>query len=256
MHVRTVEAEEAPRYKDRFGLRLGLAYARGLRKEAGEAIASARSIAPFTSVYDLARRVAPLRKQELVMLAQIGALNSLGDTTHRRDALWQAEYAGKPSGSLFKDIPEEQEQWKSAPLFQMTTEERLVADYRGTGMTVGRHPMSSHREMLTGMGVSTASDLRFTPQGQSARIAGCVISRQRPGTAKGFGFLSIEDETGVSRAIIHPDLFERERSLLSYGKFLQIEGPLQNENGLVSIRASEVLPLTISAADVRSHDFH
>jgi error-prone DNA polymerase len=251
-----LKAEEAARHKDRFGLRLGLAYARGLRREAGEAIAYARSIAPFTSVYDLARRVAPLRKQELVMLAQIGALNSLGDTTHRRDALWQAEYSGKPSGSLFKDIPEEQEQWKSTPLFQMTTEERLVADYRGTGMTVGRHPMSYHREMLTGMGVSTASDLRLLPQGQRARIAGCVISRQRPGTAKGFGFLSIEDETGVSRTIIHPDLFEKERSLVSYGKFLQIEGPLQNENGLVSIRASEVLPLTISAADVQSHDFH
>jgi error-prone DNA polymerase len=191
----------------------------------------------------LARRVAPLRKQELVMLAQI-------------DALWQAEYARKPSGSLFKDIPEEQEQWKATSLFQITTEERLVADYRGTGMTVGRHPMSHHREMLAGMGVSTASDLGLLPQGQRARIAGCVISRQRPGTAKGFGFLSIEDETGVSRAIIHPDLFEKERALVSYGKFLQIEGPLQNENGLVSIRASEVLPLTISAADVPSHDFH
>jgi error-prone DNA polymerase len=159
--------------------------------------------------------VAPLRKQELVRLAQI-------------DALWQAGYARKPSGSLFKDIPEEQEQWKATSLFQITTEERLVADYRGTGMTVGRHPMSHHREMLAGMGVSTASDLGLLPQGQRARVAGCVISRQRPGTAKGFGFLSIGDETGVSRAIIHPDLFEKERALVSYGKFLQIEGPLQN----------------------------
>jgi error-prone DNA polymerase len=251
-----LKVEEATRYNDPFGLRLGLAYARGLRRETGEAIAYARSTAPFASVYDLARRVPRLRKQELVMLAQIGALNSLGDTTHRRDALWQAEYAGRPSGSLFKDIPEEQEQWKSAPLFQMTTEERLVADYRGTGVTVGRHPVSYHREMLSRMGVTTASDLRFMPQGHRARIAGCVISRQRPGTAKGFGFLSIEDETGVSRAIIHPDLFEKERALVSYGKFLQIEGRLQNENGLVSIRASEVLLLTITAADVRSHDFH
>jgi error-prone DNA polymerase len=168
----------------------------------------------------------------------------------------EAEYAGRPSGSLFKDIPEEQEHWKSTPLFQMTTEERLVADYRGTGLTVGRHPMSYHREILAGMGVSAACDLRFMPQGQHARIAGCVISRQRPGTAKGFGFLSIEDETGVSRAITHPDLFEKRRALVSYGKFLQIEGPLQNENGFVSVKASEVLPLAISAADVRSHDFH
>ena len=116
--------------------------------------------------------------------------------------------------------------------------------------------MSYHREMLAGMGVSAASDLRFMSQGQRARIAGCVISRQRPGTAKGFGFLSIEDETGVSRAIIHPDLFEKERALVSYGKFLQIEGRLQNENGLVSVKATDVLPLEITGADVRSHDFH
>jgi error-prone DNA polymerase len=247
---------EAPNFKDPFAVRLGLAYARGLRREAAEAIVYARSKAHFTSVYDLARRVPELRRQELVMLAQIGALNSLGEKIHRRDAVWQAEHAGRPSGSLFKDIPEEKEQWKSTPLFQMTTEERLAADYRGTGVTIGPHPMSYHRVSMTRMGVTPASGLKHLPDGQPARIAGFVISRQRPGTAKGFFFLSIEDETGVSRAIIDPDLFERHRALLSHGKFLQIEGSLQTQDNDISVKAFDVMPLAISAVSVQSHDFH
>jgi error-prone DNA polymerase len=200
--------------------------------------------------------VPELRKQDLVVLAQIGALNSLGEKIHRRDALWQAEYAGRPSGVLFKKLSEEPEQCNSTPLFQMTTEERLVADYHGTGLTVGPHPMHYHRERLNAMGITQASGLVHLPDGQRTVIAGCVIARQRPGTAKGFVFLSIEDETGISNAIIHPDLYEKRRALVSYGKFLQVEGPLQNQDNVISVKATDVMPLAISAADVRSHDFH
>jgi error-prone DNA polymerase len=251
-----LSTEEAPKFSDPFAVRMGLAYARGIRREAGEAIVRARSVAPFTSVYDLARRVPELRRQELVILAQVGALNSLGETIHRRDALWQAEYAGRPSGDLFQEIPDEQEQWKATPLFQMTTEERLAADYRGTGLTVGPHPMSYQRKRLSEMGVQTASDLKRLPNGHHTRIAGFVIARQRPGTAKGFFFLSIEDETGVSRAIVEPDLFDKQRALLSHGKFLQVEGSLQNLDNDISLKAFAVTPLAMSAVDVRSHDFH
>jgi error-prone DNA polymerase len=248
--------DEAPKYKDPFAMRMGLVYAKGLRRVAGDAITRARADGKFTSVYDLARRVPKLRRQELVMLAQIGALNSLGENIHRRDAVWQAEYAGRPAGELFKDVPEEQENWKSTPLFKMTTEERLSADYRGTGLTVGPHPMAYHRKRLEVSGVTSASNLSRIPNGQSARIAGFVISRQRPGTAKGFFFLSIEDETGVSRAIFEPDLFDQHEALLSVGKFLEVKGILQNQDHDISLKAFDVLPLAVNAVPTQSHDFH
>jgi error-prone DNA polymerase len=244
-----------PGKKERYALRLGLGYAKGLRKQAGEAIVHAREESGlFTSVYDLARRVPELRKNELVVLAQIGALNSVGEKIHRRDALWQAERAGRITGSLLRPVADEHEE-QCSPLVQMTTEERVVADFEGTGLTVGHHPMAYHRQRLNAMGIIPANKL---PQcrGGMTRIAGCVIARQRPETAKGFVFLSLEDETGISNAIIHPDLFERNRMLISNETFLLIEGLLQNQDNVISVKASAVYPLSISAADIRSHDFH
>jgi hypothetical protein len=131
-------------------LRLGLGYARGLRQQVGEAIVAARkNNGPFTSVDDLALRVPSLNKKEITLLANIGALNNVAGIGHRRDALWQVERAGKPegpllthSGALLADPPD------PSPLAQMTAEERLVADYAGTGLTTGRHPMSYRREEL------------------------------------------------------------------------------------------------------------
>lgn len=245
-----------PSRKERFAVRLGFSYARGLRIQAAQAIVAAREKdGLFTSVYDLARRVPELRKNELVVLAQIGALNSLGESIHRRDALWQAERAGKQAGPLLHSVADEHEEAKS-PLFQMSTEERIVADFQGTGLTVGRHPMAYHRQQLDAMGIIPADKLPCHRGGELTRIAGCVIARQRPGTAKGFVFLSIEDETGISNAIIHPELFERNRALVSHSTFLMVEGVLQNQDNVISVKASSVHPLPISAADIRSHDFH
>ena len=125
----------------------------------------------------------------------------------------------------------------------MNPEERLVADFRGTGMTVGPHPMAYHRERMDAIGVRKASDLASIPNGKYLRIGGCVIARQRPGTAKGFVFLSLEDETGVANAIIMPDLFQKNRLLLTSEQFLMVEGILQNQDNVISVKAQRVMPL-------------
>jgi error-prone DNA polymerase len=274
-------------------LRLGLRYARGLREEAAQALVRQRNFAPFISIRDLVHRVPELRKDELNTLAEIGALNSVGNSNsprrhggtekadkrnkknisinvkppdtsvspclrgefalHRRDALWQVERAVRYSGPLLDELSEPD---ANSPLRPMNQEERLVADFRGTGMTVGPHPMAYHRSRMEKMGIHTASELSRIPDGQHLRIGGCVICRQRPGTAKGFVFLSIEDETGVANAIVTPDLFQKNRLLLSSAQFLMVEGILQNQDNVISVKAERVLPLSITRAETSSHDFY
>jgi error-prone DNA polymerase len=138
----------------------------------------------------------------------------------------------------------------------MNHEERLVADFRGTGLTVGPHPMAYKRAWLNAMGIRRASELRDLPTGKRLRIGGCVITRQRPGTAKGFVFLSLEDETGVANAIVRPDLFHQHRLLLTSERFLAVEGILQNQDNVISVRAERVQPLFVTDAATSSHDFH
>ena len=138
----------------------------------------------------------------------------------------------------------------------MTTEERLVADFDSTGVTLGPHPMAYHRVAMNAAGVLSAASLKGMPDGIYARIAGAVIARQRPGTAEGFIFLSLEDETGISNAIINPQLYERNRITVTRGKFLRVDGTLQNQDGVINVRASAVHVLALSGVDIRSHDFH
>ena len=238
-------------------LRLGLGYARGLRRQAAEAIVASRASGGiFTSGEDLAQRVSLLHRRELTLLAGIGALNGIEGIAHRRDALWQMARAGKPEGPLLR----QQSAWLQAeeaqPLASMTAAERLVADYSGTGLTVGRHPMQFRRDALRAKGIYSAADLQQKPDGIWVRSAGCVIARQRPGTAKGFLFLSMEDESGITNVIVSPDLFERDRIVVTRARFLLVEGPLQNQNGVIHIRAQRLQPLSDHAIDIRSHDFH
>jgi error-prone DNA polymerase len=234
-------------------LRLGLRYVRGLRKSSADALVRARADGPFASIEDLTLRVPELSKSEWTMLAQVGALNGLGERFHRRDALWQVERAIRPAGALFKQSGQEE---TPSPLSQMTDEERLVTDFHGTGLTVGRHPMAHRRAEWNGMNIKRACDLKTIPDGRFARIAGCVIARQRPGTAKGFLFLSLEDETGIANAIVTPDVYERNRILLTSGRFLMIEGILQNQDNVISVKARRIHSLSVTAAETESHDFH
>ena len=229
-------------------LRLGLRYAKGLREEAGRAIVRAR---PFSSVDDLALRVPELRKDEINRLAEIGALNSL-DKIHRRDALWQAQRAVLPVGPLLEPL---EEKGVPSPLAAMQTEERLWADYRGTGLTIGRHPMAYRRAEMNALKVTRASDLARVPDGRLVRIAGSVIVRQRPGTANGFVFLSMEDETGIMNAIITPATFDRYKFAVLGEPFLLIDGVLQNLDGVISVKAGRIAGLRNGAA-AESHNFH
>jgi error-prone DNA polymerase len=239
-------------------LRIGMNYAKGLRQAAAEAILAKRtSCGPFASVDDLALRVPELNRKELVLLARIGALNSLGNIEHRRDALWQVEEAGRPVGPLLRNAHAAQKNDKSPmPLQQMTTDERLAADYAGTGLTTSPHPMAYQRTALRARGVLAAEELGHVHGNRFVSIAGCVISRQRPGTAKGFVFLSLEDETGIANIIITPDTFERERVIVTRSRFLEVEGPVQNQDGVIHVKAYRIIPLDITTADIRSRDFH
>jgi error-prone DNA polymerase len=137
----------------------------------------------------------------------------------------------------------------------MTPEERLSADFRGTGMTVGPHPMAYHRAEMKSQGIRAAIELAGLPDGSYVRVAGAVIARQRPGTAKGFVFLSMEDETGIANAIITPQLFEREYLAIVREPFLIVEGHLQNQDGTISVKTQRVRALSIARAETVSHDF-
>jgi len=243
---------------ENLAVRLGLNYARGLREPAGQALVRERSLAAFASVHDLARRVPELRKDELTTLAETGALNAVASENrnikiHRRDALWQVERAVRWSGPLLDELPEIDGE---SPLAAMTDEERLVADFRATGLTVGPHPMQYRRAEMKRMGIYRASDLAHIPNGRRLRIGGCVIARQRPGTAKGMMFMSLEDETGIANAIVAPDLLQKNRVLLISERFLMIEGILQNQDNVIHIRAEKVSPLRVTRAETASHDFH
>jgi error-prone DNA polymerase len=245
-------------------VRLGLNYVRGLREDVAKAIVEERRRAPFISISDLTHRVPSLRRNELVMLADVGALNSIGQHSkvetrnpklsfHRRDALWQVERAARHTGPLLEGI---QELDQSSPLQPMTQDERLVADFRGTGLTVGPHPMAYRRDDMNRAGVRSAIELPTLPNGKRVKAAGCVIARQRPGTAHGFVFLSLEDETGIANAIVTPDLFEKNRVLLVSERFLLVEGILQNIDNVVSVKAERVTALDVTQAVTSSHDFH
>jgi error-prone DNA polymerase len=231
--------------------------------------------ARFASLDDLVARTG-LRRDEIVTLADIGALNTFG--YDRRSALWQAERAVRPSGELFEEAretesvaedgsarghaerrpaqPERGISVSTCPLQPMTEPERLVADYAGMGLSIGRHPMALRREELSTRGILRACDLPGVRERRRVRVAGMVITRQRPGTAKGFVFLTLEDETGITNIIVRPDLFARERLTIVEQPFLIVDGVLQNQDGVTSVRAEQVYGLKGLDVDFDAHDFY
>jgi error-prone DNA polymerase len=230
----------------------------------------------FASIEDLVARTG-IRRDELAALAEIGALNGFG--YDRRSALWQIERAIRPAGELFAGTDAAAEKIAAAwlppsrsdagrpasagmtrgshqsPLRPMTPSERLLADYSGTSLTIGPHPLALRRMELAMRGVQRAVDLPRGRNGRRVRVAGAVITRQRPGTAKGFVFLTLEDETGIANIIVRPDLFTAERQTIIGAPYLLVEGTLQLQEGVTSVKAERVLALAGGGPEPQSHDF-
>jgi error-prone DNA polymerase len=222
-----------------------------------------RTTARFTSIEHLIART-NLRRDELATLAEIGALNAFGHD--RRSALWQIERAARPPGDLFagqdvEDAPEPVPLPGSAaaprsPLRSMTPSERLMSDYAGTSLTIGPHPLALRRMELALRGVLRAVDLPHGRHGRRVRVAGAVITRQRPGTAKGFVFLTLEDETGIANVIVRPDLFSEQKTTIVGAPYLMVEGILQIQEGVTSVKAERVVSLASGdSPEPQSHDF-
>ncbi len=213
-------------------------------------------------------------------MTHVGALNSFG--FDRREALWQIEKAIRPAGELFKEGGEQgvvgSGQWvvgskqrdtrdslstthyplstDNCPLPAMSVTDRLLADYEGTGLTIGPHPMAMRRQELALRGVLRAADLPRQRNGRRVRVAGAVITRQRPGTAKGFVFLTLEDETGIANIIIKPDVFAEERLTIIQEPFLLIEGTLQNLDGVTSVRAERLEGIGGTPVEIDARNFY
>ena len=277
---------------DKLVLRLGLRYVRGLSEQSGKAIVRERLKRAFISIDDLQNRAPQLRKDEMRKLAAVGALNfiqespksnvqslksktpnanypmvhtsrdgqtldfghwTLDKAVHRRDALWQVERVARPAGELYEQLHEAD---SNSPLAPMTRPERMDADFRGTGLTIGRHPVAYHRAELNKLGACRAIDMQQLRDGSLISVAGWVIVRQRPGTAKGFVFLTLEDETGVANVIITPQLFDEYRLVIVDNPFLLISGKLQNQDNVFSVKAKSVRALSFNVAAAPSHDFH
>jgi len=170
-------------------------------------------------------------------------------------ALWQAELALQPVGELREAAAAEES--AAAPLDVMTPSQRTQSDFSYSGLTIGKHPMAYYRERMREIGVMDAATAKAQRDGLLLTVGGCVITRQRPGTAKGFVFLSLEDETGIVNIIVQPDLFERRRQVCTTSPYVLVKGALQSITGVVSVKAGEIEELTFrDAAVMKSHDFH
>ena len=265
-----VQADLEPGSTDRHrrslppAVRIGLDSVGGLNRRTADRIVEERRREGFLDLGDFVRRIAPDR-DELDALAELGALSRLrGAPDGRRDALWQVAALERDPRSLFAgreiarpakpaNAPQTSTPRTTSPLQAMNEIEETLADYRLSGLTTGTHLMGHLRAALDRRGILSAAQLKETPDGSYVRIAGHAIVRQRPGSAKGFCFVTLEDETGLSNAVLTPDQAARFRVPLHQATLLEFAGPLQRVDGVIHVRAREVIPLDLSEARTNQH---
>ena len=225
----------SPQQKSAGALRIGLRYVRGLSQAAAEALVAARSEEPFHTIGDVRRRVPLLSPRDLSTLAELGAFARLEGQPSRRSALWQVSAMGDKGGLLSGNVADE-----PSPLAEMNLAERVAADYHGASLSVGPHPVALLRDRLRQQGIVTAQQAQAARHGQRLRTAGLCIVRQRPPTAKGFCFLTLEDESGLINIILPPAVYEAHAAILRSSSMLLVEGLLQRQDGAISLKADSV----------------
>jgi len=238
-------------------VRIGLDAVGGLKATTARRIVQARQAGGFEDLADFVRRTAPDR-HELDALAELGVLARLpGAAKTRRDALWQVAALERDPNSLFAgreiarasgakdEAPLDPRRGPTSPLEPMDALEETLADYRLSGLTTDVHLMGHLRADLERRGVLSAAQLRETPDGAWVRIAGHAIVRQRPGSAKGYCFVTLEDETGLSNAVLTPEISARFRVPLHQASLLEIAGPLQRVDGVIHVRAKQIVPVDL-----------
>ncbi|MGO9446159.1 MAG: error-prone DNA polymerase [Thiobacillaceae bacterium] len=231
-------------------LRLGFRLVNGLSKEGAIRLVATRGQRPFSSVEDLALR-GGLDKRDLKCLAAAGALASLAG--HRRQAYWDVAGIEHVTPLATTPIGETQPQ-----LIAPSEGQDLVADYASLGLSLGRHPLALLRKHLESQRLVTAEQLRLLPHKKITRTAGLVISRQRPGTASGVTFLTLEDETGSINVVVWRDLAERQRRELLGSRLLAVYGVLERQDGVTHLIAGRLRDLTPLLGNLVAHsrDFH
>jgi error-prone DNA polymerase len=255
-------SESAPATKPAPAVRLGVRSVRGLGAAARSKLERALADGPFASIEDVVRR-SGLDRRSLRHLAEAGALDGLlpdePDLRRRRAALWAVLDAERGDAGPLAPRRRVSRSEGTAPLPPMSRVELTEADYRMTGISLAGHPMMHVRDVLVPNGVRTARDLLLNGRdGETVATAGLVICRQRPGTAKGFVFLTLEDETGLINVVVTPQRFERQALLISRTPLLLVRGVLQVEQKVVNVRAKQfrALQAAVGAEFAQRHDFH
>jgi error-prone DNA polymerase len=236
------------------GVRLGLRMVRGLSSAHADRIVAAREARGRFESVGYCARSASIPAHALRRLAQADAFGSLG--LSRRQAMWEAMKKRDESMPLFEDVPDEDSSPVALPV--MPEAQEVTADYQTGGLSLKRHPLALVRKELSAMRVITAAQLAGMQAGKWVSVAGLVLIRQRPGTASGIVFETLEDETGVVNLIIRPDVFDRYRAAARHATLAKADGYVERKGQVVHVMAKRLWDLSalVAGSDVRSRDFH